>query len=703
MSFAKNIIWIWLILLITCDLSAQTLVSTDPQPKNAVLEEFTGIHCGYCPDGHAIGQALIDNNPNRVVVVSIHQGSYAVPDENEPDYRTSWGDSLAIQAGVTGYPMGTINRHVFKGSRTAMSRGDWTVSANEIMEEISPVNVGAQSTYDSINRELRIVVELYYTANSPSATNRLNIALLQNHVFGPQLGGGAGDEYEHKQMLRDLITGQWGVEIQNTIQGTFVRQEYNYEIPAQIREIPVIVEDCEIAVFVSESNQEIYTGTVIKAINGTNMHIGNLSLVDTVKVKKGNANAITEFLLDTKSSLEGEETFEFILESNHQPDDWEATLNYNSHAYADTVLITLDQNINEQIDFQIIPGSTPGMVEYTVRMHSIQYPEAPEKYLKFYVVSDISDLVVNGSGGPESAYYDYVFSEGLESAGCNSHAAISADVFVIGVRDRALSDIKNIYLNIAWTFPSLTTEQIQSVKTFMNSGGNLLISGQDVGWDLMSGAVNSHGSPEATDFYQNYLFSEYLNDGTSANHILYANPDDNVFSMVADAFLVDLYNGNMYPDNITARDGADEVFYYESNDKAAAVKADTDVFKMIYFACGFEMIGQVPVTNQIMRQTYYWFNNSLSTEEYGEVLSEILGQNFPNPATEITTITFQKLNSDADFILKDVTGKTIRSFQVKKGSNTINLNVAGILPGTYFYHLIVKGHISETRKLMISR
>ena len=29
---------------------AQTIVSTDPEDKKVVLEEYTGIHCGYCPD-----------------------------------------------------------------------------------------------------------------------------------------------------------------------------------------------------------------------------------------------------------------------------------------------------------------------------------------------------------------------------------------------------------------------------------------------------------------------------------------------------------------------------------------------------------------------------------------------------------------------------------------------------------------------------
>ena len=31
---------------------AQLPVSTSAENKNAVLEEFTGIYCVYCPDGH---------------------------------------------------------------------------------------------------------------------------------------------------------------------------------------------------------------------------------------------------------------------------------------------------------------------------------------------------------------------------------------------------------------------------------------------------------------------------------------------------------------------------------------------------------------------------------------------------------------------------------------------------------------------------
>jgi hypothetical protein len=59
-------------------MQAQTIVSTEPMNRNVVLEEFTGIHCQYCPDGHRIAQGIADANPGRVTLINVHQGSFAV-------------------------------------------------------------------------------------------------------------------------------------------------------------------------------------------------------------------------------------------------------------------------------------------------------------------------------------------------------------------------------------------------------------------------------------------------------------------------------------------------------------------------------------------------------------------------------------------------------------------------------------------------
>ena len=59
--------------------NAQLPVSTTPSLKNAILEEFTGIHCVYCPDGHKIAAQIAANNPNRAFTVNIHTGGFATP------------------------------------------------------------------------------------------------------------------------------------------------------------------------------------------------------------------------------------------------------------------------------------------------------------------------------------------------------------------------------------------------------------------------------------------------------------------------------------------------------------------------------------------------------------------------------------------------------------------------------------------------
>ena len=69
----KNIFTISLIFTTIVSYS-QTFVSTTPENKNVVLEEFTGIACTYCPDGHRIANDIYNNNPADVVLINIHTG-----------------------------------------------------------------------------------------------------------------------------------------------------------------------------------------------------------------------------------------------------------------------------------------------------------------------------------------------------------------------------------------------------------------------------------------------------------------------------------------------------------------------------------------------------------------------------------------------------------------------------------------------------
>ncbi|RFC55938.1 Omp28-related outer membrane protein [Brumimicrobium aurantiacum] len=253
-------------LLTASTLFGQLPVSQTQENRNVVLEEFTGIYCTYCPDGHKRAQDIKDANPGDVVLVNVHTGGYAQPNGSDPDFRTPFGTALANQSGLQGYPSGTVNREVFTGSNTALGRGDWATYSSNVLNETSYANIALESTIDVATRELTVDVEIYYTADGPAANN-LNVALLQSGIEGPQTGMAANPDqvlpngnYQHNHMLRHFLTGQWGEVISTTTQGTLETRQYVYTIPADLNGVSYELGDLEVVAYIAEGNQYIISG-----------------------------------------------------------------------------------------------------------------------------------------------------------------------------------------------------------------------------------------------------------------------------------------------------------------------------------------------------------------------------------------------------------------------------------------------------------
>ncbi len=253
--------------------TAQLPVSTTPENKNVILEEFTGIACTFCPDGHVKANDFKATSPDDIFLVNVHVGGYANPQGPGTDFRTQFGTALANQSNLAGYPAGTVNRHEFagmqqNGSGTAMSRGDWATAGSQILNEASYANVALEGTIDAVTRQLTVDVEVHFTGNTAPASVNLTVALLQNGVEGPQTGAAnfnpgnilPNGNYVHNHMLRHFLTGQWGDVITTTTQGTTYSQQYTWTIPADLNDVAMELGDFEIVAFIAEGQQEIVTG-----------------------------------------------------------------------------------------------------------------------------------------------------------------------------------------------------------------------------------------------------------------------------------------------------------------------------------------------------------------------------------------------------------------------------------------------------------
>lgn len=333
---------------------AQTIVSTTPSNRNVLIEEYTGIHCGYCPNGHSYGNQVLTAHPNNAWVINIHQGGYAVPSAGEPDYRTAYGDALAGQTGLGGYPAGTVNRHVFSGGVTDVDYTTWPTVANNVLAMASPVNVAIDVDLDYATRQLTVLVEVYYTSNSATSTNKLNLAILQNWIKGPQSNYGnynsayitTDGQYYHMHMLRELLTGQWGITIPTTTTGTFWDSTFTYTVPATLGNgnIPVELPNLEIVAFVTEGNQEILNAhgahvppapidAAVSGISGMPTVICATSFTPTVTIMNKGVNTLTS--LDIEYSLDGGAT---------QTYNWTGSLATDATADVNLTSMTITSN-----------------------------------------------------------------------------------------------------------------------------------------------------------------------------------------------------------------------------------------------------------------------------------------------------------------------------------------------------------------------
>ena len=284
----KKYILLFILLLSSLGyISGQTIVSTTPENKNAIVEESTGIHCSYCPDGHAMLNQIIDQNPNDVFVIKFHEGGYAwdCDPNGGHDFNNALANQLGNMAAPNGQPSASINRQVFSNysmtvGGTAMGRGYWNTAISQVLQESAYVNVGIEAEINA--NVLTVHVEAYYTASSPQSSNFLHIAITQDETIGPQLGatdfnpsyvassspnsnyGHNEYDYRHMDRLVDMIDGISGDEIATTSTGSFIDRTYTYTIPDMYNDVPVDLAEIEVTAFIT-GGDEIINGYKVQA------------------------------------------------------------------------------------------------------------------------------------------------------------------------------------------------------------------------------------------------------------------------------------------------------------------------------------------------------------------------------------------------------------------------------------------------------
>ncbi|MCD6223088.1 MAG: VCBS repeat-containing protein, partial [Thermoplasmata archaeon] len=150
---------------------------------------------------------------------------------------------------------------------------------------------------------------------------------------------------------------------------------------------------------------------------------------------------------------------------------------------------------------------------------------------------------------------------------------------------------------------TLTTEDENALSTYLDNGGRLFITGQDIGYD-----IHDDG------FYSNYLHAEWLVDDTeiyTLNGIAGGPIGDNLTIVITSG---DGADNQYWPDGINPIGGATPVFQYANSSYYGGIKYE-GTYKVVYFAFGFEAINSMDDRTEVMQRIMNWLGGGANVSD----------------------------------------------------------------------------------------
>lgn len=231
---------------------------------------------------------------------------------------------------------------------------------------------------------------------------------------------------------------------------------------------------------------------------------------------------------------------------------------------------------------------------------------------------------------------------------------------------------------------TFSTSEQTLVKQYLQGGGELFVSGAEIGWDL-----DHLGTVSDKDFYNNYLMASYLYDAPNAG-----TPGSCYSSLMQSAFYgldsATFDNGTHgtynvdYPDVFTLNGSATADMSYCSGSEVSALHytglfpGGTSPGKLVHWAFPFETVYDPAQRNTLMGSIIdYFFGIGLATgiAEDPEKDARI----YPNPSNGIFYLESSETGIDVKVI--DLSGRIV--FYGKKENAVLSIDLSELAAGIY--------------------
>jgi len=453
------------------------------------------------------------------------------------------------------------------------------------------------------------------------------------------------------------------------------------------------VEDLRIVVIVqNESTKEVMQA-------GNNLPIGDYvfrfyNLDERVVVDTG-VHTFGEFRLFNVGHAA--DTYDLSFDVAGMPADWSAWLTDGVDTWS-SLSVTL--NPGESASFNVVMETgTSGGGKAVLNIHS-QGNRTDDRDLGFTVITEDTEVLLVDDDGSETFESDY-YGPALDAYGCvyaiwdRGSAAVSGGI---------LSNFPIVVWNVGFANPTLDADDRAALSTYLDGGGALFVSGQDIGWELF---YASGGNYDPT-WYRNYLHATYIADDTNDYTLSGVAGDPITDGLSITISGGDGANNQDYPDDIDPYNGGITIWTYDAN-RNGGVRADAGNYRVVYFSFGYEAINNAADRATVMANVLDWLDPDLTGVDDIPARALALGQNVPNPFNPKTDIRFSLPASGAvRLAVFDVQGRLVRTLldgAMPAGDHLVSWNGTDqnghqAPSGLYFYKLSSDGQ-TETKKMVM--
>lgn len=293
------------------------------------------------------------------------------------------------------------------------------------------------------------------------------------------------------------------------------------------------------------------------------------------------------------------------LSTNH----WATTLthpisNYGTIPGISDLLNSTKSNASNPFEIVISSEAVPSIIPFTVTLTA---DNGYNSAFEFEVAISPSVLFVDdasgGGDGTDVKVESYYFNA-LKNIG------VSYDHWDHAIKGTPTASIMQKYSMVIWAcewaFPSLDSLDRAELSNYLDAGGRLFLSGQDIGWDLndpADGYENEFNLSQGTSkiFFEKYLHAKYLLDNASSSSLSGVAGDS-----IGDGLAFSIYqpgrrSQDQFPDVVTPVQEGQSVFKYPGGQTGAVRYGGNS--RVVYFAFGgFEAIKDSSARTLVMKR-----------------------------------------------------------------------------------------------------